>query len=377
MDIYLNRTLELGQKLPYGASDFQLRVPQHTFYVGNPGRVGASFPVKLKAGVYCGETEVLNLVAEVQPATKAHSLGYVFKYQPGLGPNEPDRILAYMGSVLHSDPVGELSYNASGAYLEDHEVQVNDEHQRRGIATAMYQKAEALTGKQFLSRVGEALPMSAAAFWASTDRPFGVDALYSQPRRLLWVNLSDLLPASLKDLPRVLFDADRFSISATGRRCIELANSGAEPRGGLQDARLRGLAARGIDGVVHSFVNDPHAPPKFMRSVQCAHKPATLTLTNNKGLPDQTINPPLATLTPDSREAVLDFIGRYLQTLADLDALEVLYAQVRSLDRVRTVRQERGAPEVVERAFQARRVQNVSVLTDMLEQEAEFRASQM
>lgn len=377
MDVYLNRTLELGQKIPYGASDFKLQVSQHTYYVGNPGRQGASFPVKIKAGVYCGETEVLNLVAEVQPSTKAHEAGYVFKYEAGIGPEEPDRILAYMGSHPQADPVGELTYTSYGAYLEDREVQVAYEHQRRGIATAMYQQAEALTGKQFISRQGDVMPVDAAAFWASADRPFGVDALYSQPRRLLWVNLADLLPAALKDLPRVRFDAERFTQSATGQRCIAMVNSGGGPRVGLQDARIRGLAPRGVDGHVESFVNDTHAAPKLMRSVQCGTQPPSLALSNNRGLPDTTISPPLAVLTPESRDESLHFVGRYLNALADLDALEVLHPQIRVLDRVRTVRLERGDPEGIERAFAVRRIQAISVMTDLLEKEADFRASQM
>jgi hypothetical protein len=377
MDVYLNRTLELGQKIPYGACDFQLEMTQHTYYVGNPSRPGASFPVRLKAAVYDGETEVLNLVAEVQPATKAYELGYVLKYQAGVGPGEPDRIVAYMGSLPNSEPVAELTFNASGAYLEDQDVQVAYEHQRRGIATAMYQQAEGLTGKQFLSRMGDILPVDAAAFWASPDRPFGVDALYSQPRRLLWVNLADLLPAPLKELPRVVFDADRFTASASGRRCIEMANSGAGPRVGLQDARIRGLMARGVGGVVESFVNDPHAQPKLMRSVLCAEQPARLLLSNAKGLPDTTISPPLAVLTQDSREEVLTTVARHMHAIADLDALEILYPQIRLLDRIRTQHRERGDPEGIDRNFEVRRTQAVSVLTDLLEKEAEFRASQM
>jgi GNAT superfamily N-acetyltransferase len=377
MDIYLNRTLELGQKIPYGASDLQLQVGEHTYYVGNPSRNGASYPVKIKAGVYCSETEVLNLVAEVQPSVKAHELGYVFKFHAGIAAQEPDRILAYMGSVPNSDPVGELTYVSTGAYLEDQDVQVAPEHRRRGIATAMYQQAESLTGKHFLSRQGEVLPVDAAAFWGSPDRPFGVDSLYSQPKRLLWVNLADLMPGPLKDLPRAIFDADRFTLSASGQRCIDMANSGAGPRVGLQEARVRGLMARGIGGVVESFVSDPFAPPKFVRAVQCAQQPAVLSLCNGKGLPDATISPPLALLTTDSQEESLHLVARHLQALANLDALEVLHPQIRLLARIRTVHHEHGDPEAVERAFEARRTQAISVLTDLLEKEAEFRASQM
>lgn len=377
MDVYLDRTLELGQKIPYGAADFKLQLTEHRYHVGNPSRTGASFPVKLKAAVYCKETEVLNLVAEVQAATKAQEHGYAFKYEPGIGPAEPDRILAYMGSFPQSAPVGELSYSATGAYLQDHEVQVAPEHQRRGIATAMYQQAESLTGKPFLSRAGEVMPVDAAAFWACPDRPFGVDALYSQPRRLLWVNLNDLLPAPLKALPRVLFDAVRFTMSASGQRCIEMANSGSGPRMGLQDARIRGLMPRGHDGHVEAFVNDPNAPPKLMRTVVCAAQPATLALCNGRGLPDHTISPPLALLTEDAREEALHFTARHLQAMADLDALEILHPQIRLIERVRHLHHEPGAPHAIEDAFAQRHTQAISVMTDLLEKEAEFRASQM
>lgn len=377
MDVYLNRTLELGHKIPYGASDFQLDVSQHTYFVGNPGRSGASFPVRLKAAVYCGETEVLNLVAEVQPATKAQAMGYRFKYQAGVGEDEPDRILAYMGSNAQADPVGELRFTAVGAYLMDQDAQVADEHQRHGIATAMYQQAEALTGKQFLSRAGDVLTVDGAAFWASPDRPFGVDALYSLPRRLLWINLADLLAARLRDLPPIVFDADRFTRSATGQRCIDMANRGAGPRVGLQEARIRGLVARGSEGRVVSFVNDPHAPPKLMRSVLCGEQPPTLALSNPRGLPDPSITPPLALLTEEAREAVLHFMGRHLHALADLHALEVLHPLIRALSRQRQVHHEPGAPDSIEHAFEARRVHAISVMTDMLEKEAEFRASRM
>ncbi|MDO9235501.1 MAG: hypothetical protein Q7U28_05620 [Aquabacterium sp.] len=373
----MNRTVELGQKIPYGAMDFQLDVSRHTYFVGNPGRSGASFPVCIKAGVYCSETEVLNLVAEVQPSTKAHDAGYIFKYEPGIGPDEPDRILGYMGSNPKAEPIAELAYTSEGAYLVDHEAQVAYEHQRRGLATAMYQRAEALTGKQFLSRQGEPIPMDGAAFWASPERAFGVDALYSHPKRLLWVNLADLLPAALSELPCVHFDADRFTASATGQRGIEMINTGNGPRTGLQEARMRGLVAHGQAGVVDSFVADPQAVLKRVRRVLCSAQPPTLALSNNRGLPDMSISPGLAALTYESREEVLQFVGRYLHALADLDAMEILHAQIKALCRVRIVRHERGDPGGIERAFVAHREQAVSVLTDLLEQEAEFRASQM
>ena len=156
-----------------------------------------------------------------------------------------------------------------------------------------------------------------------------------------------------------------------------MANSGAGPRVGLQDARIRGLVARGAGGVVESFVNDPHALPKLMRSVQCAEQPAKVLLSNAKGLPDTTVSPPLAVLTADSRDDALTFVARHMQAIANLDALDTLYPQIRLLDRIRTQHRERGDPDGIERAFDVRRTQAISVLTDLLEKEADFRASQM
>ena len=57
MDVYLNRTLELGQKVPYGASDFKLQVSQHTYHVGNPGRSGASCWHNLAQDAFTNEVE--------------------------------------------------------------------------------------------------------------------------------------------------------------------------------------------------------------------------------------------------------------------------------------------------------------------------------
>jgi GNAT superfamily N-acetyltransferase len=375
MDIYIDRPLELGQKIPYGKGEVALHLGEATYWVGNPSRTGASFPVKLKAAVYSSDTEVLNLVAEVQPSSKALDHGYAFQYQPGVGPEEADRILAYLGTGPHAQVVGELSYRAVSAYLEDVDVLVDPAHRRRGIATGLYQQAELLTGKSFLCRAGEPLPIDAAALWASPDRPFGVDALYAQPRRLLWVNLADLLPAPLKALPRVLFDAERFAASATGQRCKDVANSGGCLRGGLQDARIRGLMPRGHEGVVETFATDPQAAPKYLRAVLCGEHPTRLGLCNARGLPEPTISPTLPALTEPSREAVLAFIGEHAQALADLDALSQLLPQVQALARLRRAHRDVGG--LLEEALLGRRARALSLLTDLHEKDAEFRASQL
>lgn len=69
MDIYLDRSTELGQPLPPGEPDFQLPLGQHEFHVASPGqaRTQPSTPVYLRAAVYCGATDVLYFVADTQP----------------------------------------------------------------------------------------------------------------------------------------------------------------------------------------------------------------------------------------------------------------------------------------------------------------------
>jgi hypothetical protein len=375
MDIYIDRALELGQKIPHGKGEVSLRMGEHTFWVGNPSRSGASFPVRLKAAVYSSDTEVLNLVAEVQAATKAVDQGYVFQYQPAVGLDEPECIQAYLGQGPQARLVGELSYRVSGAYLEDVDVLVDVAHRRRGIATGLYQQAELLSGKSFLCRVGEPLPIEAAGLWACPDRPFGVDALYAQPRRLLWVNLADLLPAPLKDLPRVHFDAERFAASAAGRRCMDVANGGSFLRSGLQEARARGLMPQGRDGVVVGFAADPHAAPRLLRGLMCSEQPVRLALCNGKGLPEQLLSPSLPALSCDSREAVLAFVGRHARTLAELDAFSHLLPQVQAQARWR--RAHKDVDGLLEEAMLGRCARALSVLTDLHEQDAEFRASQL
>ncbi len=373
MDIYLNRTLELGQKIPYGAAHARVDLGHTRFFVGNPSRAGGSYPVTLKAAVYCGDTEVLNLVAEVQASTKAQELGYALRFESGIGEMEPDRVLAF----TRDDPqaVGELLFSASGAYLEDQDVQVDPAHQRRGIATAMYQQAEALTGKAFLSRLGEPLPYDAAALWANPDRPFGVDALYCQPRRLLWVNPSDLLPAALKSLPSLAFDARQFSQSDMGQLCMTLANQGAGHRVGLQDARVRGLVARGHEQV-DGFVSDPRAPLKLMRRVLCERTPPALALCNNKGLPDSTISARLDELTQASHDAALGFLLSHIDALAALDTLDALDTQIRTLARTTSAARPTGDVAEMQQALAVRHRLAMSTLTALIEQQADYRASQ-
>jgi hypothetical protein len=71
MDIYIDRTIEFGQKLPPGAPDFQLALSPHAFHVVEPGHPIRSVPVRLRAAVYCGVTDVLQFVAEVIPEPPA------------------------------------------------------------------------------------------------------------------------------------------------------------------------------------------------------------------------------------------------------------------------------------------------------------------
>ena len=377
MDIYLDRTLELGQKLPYGAPNFSIASPDVCYYMGNPSRLGGSFPVKLRAALYCQDTDVLNLVAEVQAQTKAADAGYIFKYETGVGRLEPDRILACLAADPDAPPIGVLSYQAQGAYLMDEDLQVAPEHRRQGVATAMFQHAEAITGRAFISRVGEPLPIDAAAFWANPDRPFGVDALYAQPRRQLWVNLQDLMPARLRDLPPVVFDGPRFAGSYKGQACLDAANGIGASVVALQEARVRGLVPRRQEGQAVTFVPDPHAPPRFMRGVQCNMAPVRLALCNARGIADGAVSPTLGALEDSARDEVMDFLSEHLEQLVELQAMELLYEQCRAAQRGREGPWDPGDPAPFERAMSHARGQARSLLTDVIEKDTDWRATQV
>jgi len=64
MDVYLDRTVELGQQRPYGPPDFGIELGDHVFHVAEPGSACRSLPVRLSAAVYCGMTDVLYFVAQ-------------------------------------------------------------------------------------------------------------------------------------------------------------------------------------------------------------------------------------------------------------------------------------------------------------------------
>lgn len=64
MDVYLDRTVELGQQRPYGQPDFDIELGDHVFHVAEPGTACRSLAVRLSAAVYCGMTDVLYFVAQ-------------------------------------------------------------------------------------------------------------------------------------------------------------------------------------------------------------------------------------------------------------------------------------------------------------------------
>lgn len=66
MDVYLDRTVELGQQRPYGPPDFGIELGDHIFHVAEPGADSRTLPVRLSAAVYCGMTDVLYFVAQPQ-----------------------------------------------------------------------------------------------------------------------------------------------------------------------------------------------------------------------------------------------------------------------------------------------------------------------
>lgn len=64
MDIYLDRTVALGQPRPYGQPDFHIQLDDHVFHVAQPHIPERSLPVRLTAALYSGSTDVLHFVAE-------------------------------------------------------------------------------------------------------------------------------------------------------------------------------------------------------------------------------------------------------------------------------------------------------------------------
>lgn len=64
MDVYLDRTVELGRQRPYGPPDLTIELGDHVFHVAEPGAASRTLPVRLSAAVYCGTTDVLYFVAD-------------------------------------------------------------------------------------------------------------------------------------------------------------------------------------------------------------------------------------------------------------------------------------------------------------------------
>lgn len=64
MDVYLDRTVELGRLRPHGQPDLAIELGDHVFHVAEPGAACRTLPVRLSAAVYCGTTDVLYFVAD-------------------------------------------------------------------------------------------------------------------------------------------------------------------------------------------------------------------------------------------------------------------------------------------------------------------------
>lgn len=101
--------------------------------------------------------------------------------------------------VYHKDspyPVASLdvAHDHKMGVMLSADTRVDKDHQRKGIATSLYQHAETLTGKKFAPAIqtpeGEAL-------WAQKDRPFGKTETYLTAASLLLSLTTTFIPANL------------------------------------------------------------------------------------------------------------------------------------------------------------------------------------
>ena len=107
MDVYLDRTVALGEQRPYGQPDFRIPLEEHVFHVAEPGAPLRSLPVRLSAAVYSGATDVLYFVAD--PLDEEHKARWV-----------------QLADILHA-PVGELPRLAFDAERINRIAQANAE----------------------------------------------------------------------------------------------------------------------------------------------------------------------------------------------------------------------------------------------------------
>ncbi len=97
--------------------------------------------------------------------------GYNLKYTSGaVGSKKTHTVTAY---DKHGNDVGSADFlvHTSGQLYPSY-VGVDDDHQRKGLATAMYQHAEERTGKRVLNNPSLQLD-DGAKLWAQPNRPFG------------------------------------------------------------------------------------------------------------------------------------------------------------------------------------------------------------
>jgi len=71
-------------------------------------------------------------------------------------------------------------------------VQVNEAHRRKGIATAMYEAAEAATGKKITNRRKQTRTANGNALWSQNNRPFGSRQLFQSQAA---ENVAEVYPA--------------------------------------------------------------------------------------------------------------------------------------------------------------------------------------
>jgi GNAT superfamily N-acetyltransferase len=74
---------------------------------------------------------------------------------------------------LPGKPVGSADFVLRGGRLESSDTEVDKNYWRQGIATALYQYAEGLTGFQIKPHMTQS--PAGRALWQQKNRPFGVN----------------------------------------------------------------------------------------------------------------------------------------------------------------------------------------------------------
>jgi GNAT superfamily N-acetyltransferase len=98
----------------------------------------------------------------------------------GFSPKKHDFMIAAYANKAEAKKRGEIIGYANLQHTEKglypHSIKVHQDHQRKGIATAMYKMAEDLSGRKIVKPKGEQ-SQSAKKLWSQRNRPFGKSEL--------------------------------------------------------------------------------------------------------------------------------------------------------------------------------------------------------